>query len=184
MKEAAEKTAFITDKGKWIFHSLLFGINIGPSAFSYVLGKVLVQCTKFALSFLDSIMIFSAMWQEHLQHLEEVFKWLEAAGLKIKGSKCKFFKTKVHYIGFLVGIDGVKLLPKKVTAIEVLQPLKDIDECRQFLASVGFYRKFTPFFADFTACLNTMSRKGATFHLTTQCKNSFKFLKDASFAVS
>ena len=31
-KEVAEKTAFVTDKGKWIFHSLPFGINKGPSA--------------------------------------------------------------------------------------------------------------------------------------------------------
>ena len=58
-KEAAEKTAFHTDKGKWIFHSLPFGINIVPSAFSYVLGKVLAQCTEFALNYLDDIMIFS-----------------------------------------------------------------------------------------------------------------------------
>ena len=29
----------MTDKDKWILHSLPFGINIGPSAFSYVLGK-------------------------------------------------------------------------------------------------------------------------------------------------
>ena len=60
-KEAAEKTAFVTDKCKWIFHSLPFGINIDPSAFSYVLGKVLTQCTEFALNFLDDIMIFSKM---------------------------------------------------------------------------------------------------------------------------
>ena len=40
-KEAGEKTAFITDKGKWIFHSLPFGINISPFAFSYVLGSFL-----------------------------------------------------------------------------------------------------------------------------------------------
>ena len=36
-KEAADKTVFIIDKGKWIFHSLLFSINIGPLAFWYVL---------------------------------------------------------------------------------------------------------------------------------------------------
>ena len=45
-KEAAEKTAFIIDGGKWIFHSLPFSINIGPSAFSYVLGTVLVPCSE------------------------------------------------------------------------------------------------------------------------------------------
>ena len=58
-KEAAEKTAIVMDKGKWIFHSLPFGINIGPSAFSYVLGKVLAQCTEFVLNYLDDIKIFS-----------------------------------------------------------------------------------------------------------------------------
>ena len=73
-KEAAEKTAFVTEKGKWILHSLPFGINIGPSAFSYVLGKVLAQCTEFALNYLEDIMIFLEMWQQHLEHLEEVFK--------------------------------------------------------------------------------------------------------------
>ena len=31
-KEASAKTAFVTDKGKWQFHSLPFGINLGPSA--------------------------------------------------------------------------------------------------------------------------------------------------------
>ena len=43
-KEEVEKTAFITNKGKWIFHSLPFNIIISPSTFSYVLGKVFVQC--------------------------------------------------------------------------------------------------------------------------------------------
>ena len=97
-KEAAEKAAFVTDKGKWIFHSLPFGMNIRPSAFSYVLGKVLASCTEFTLNNLDDIMIFLTTWQEHLQHLDEVLKQLEAADLKIMHCKCTFFKTKVHYL--------------------------------------------------------------------------------------
>ena len=63
-KEAMEKTAFVTNKGMWIFHSFLFGINIGPSAFTYALGNVLPQCTKFTLNYFDDIMIFLEMWQE------------------------------------------------------------------------------------------------------------------------
>ena len=59
MKETVEKTVLVTDKGKWTFHFLHFGINIGPSAFSYVLGKVLAQCTECVLNHLDDIMIFS-----------------------------------------------------------------------------------------------------------------------------
>ena len=132
-KEAAEKTAFVTNKGKWIFHSLPFGIKIGPSSLSYVLGKVLTQCTEFPLNYLDNIMIFPETWQEHLEHLDEVFKQLEAGDLKINCSKCKFFKTKVHYLGFLVGVSGVQPLPEKVTAIKALEPPKDINDLRIFL---------------------------------------------------
>ena len=68
-------------------------------------------------------------------------------------------------------------LPKKVTAIEALEPRKDIDELRQFFGLVGFYRKFIPFFVDVTACLNTMLRKGAVFKWTDQCGNAFRLLK-------
>ena len=72
--ERAEETAFVIDKGKWRFHSLPFGINIGPSTFSYVLGKVLASCHNFVLNYLDNIIIFSRTWEEHLEHLEKVFK--------------------------------------------------------------------------------------------------------------
>ena len=78
-------------------------------------------------------MFFAETWQEHLEHLEEVFKQLEAADLKLKCSKCESFKTKVHCLGFLVGINGVQPLPEKVVAIKALEPPKDIDQLRQFL---------------------------------------------------
>ena len=64
----------MTGKGKWIFHSLPFSINIGPSAFSYILGKVLALCRECTLNYLDDIMSFSRTWKEHLELLEAVFK--------------------------------------------------------------------------------------------------------------
>ena len=83
-KEAAEKTAFILNKGKWIFHSLPFSINISLSAFSYILRKVLAQCSGYALNYLNDIMVFSMSWENHLRHHKEVFKWLQDVDLKIK----------------------------------------------------------------------------------------------------
>ena len=99
----AEKMTFITDKGKWIFHSLPFSINIDLSAFSYTLGKVLVQCSEYALNYLDDIMVFSETWESHLMHLKEVFKWCKDVDLESKCIKCEFFKSNVHYLGYLVG---------------------------------------------------------------------------------
>ena len=82
-KEAAEKTAFITNKGKWIFHLLPFGINISPSAFLYVLGKVLLQCSEYTLNYLNDMMVFSKTWERH-------FKASQGSGQMASG--CRFEK--------------------------------------------------------------------------------------------
>ena len=165
------------DKGKWIFHSLSFGINIEPSAFLYVLGKVWVLCIEFALTYLDDIMIFSRTWEENLKHLEAVFKQLEATDLKIKHNKCEFFKIKVHYLGFLISINGVLPLPEEVATIQALEPPRDVNKLRQFLGLIGFYRKLIPFFSGITICVNKMFRKWTTFNWTEQCETAFKLLK-------
>ena len=97
--------------------------------------------------------------------------------LKIKHSKCEFFKSKVYYLGYLIGTNGVLPLLKKFTTKEALESPQHIDELWQFLGLVRFYKKFIPFFANVTACLNTMLRKGAVFKWTEQCNNAFNLLK-------
>ena len=73
-------------------------------------------------------MVFSETLESQLRHLEEVFKWLQDVDLKIKCSKYEFLKSKVHYLGYLVGTDSVQPLPEKVTATEALEPPQSIEE--------------------------------------------------------
>ena len=44
------------------------------------------------MGYLDDIIIYSRSEKEHLEHLEEIFIRLKAAGLKLKLEKCCFFK--------------------------------------------------------------------------------------------
>ena len=77
-------------------------------------------------------MIFSSTWEEHLEHLKAVFKQLETADIKIKCSKCEFFKTIVHYLGFLVGINGVQPLPEKVAEFRLYNHQKMLKNVGNF----------------------------------------------------
>ena len=88
-----------------------------------------------------------------------------------------FFKSKVHYLGYLVVTDSVQPLSEKDATIQALELPKNIKELWHFLGLVGFYRKFIPFFANVTACLNTMLSRGAVFKWTKQCNNAFNILK-------
>ena len=52
--------------------------------FQLFIDKVLMGCSKFAMGYLDDIIIFSNNEIEHLRHIEEIFTRLEHFGLKMK----------------------------------------------------------------------------------------------------
>ena len=54
--------------------------------------KKVLNGLKFAMMYLDDIIIFSKNELQHLEHLETIFGHLREAGLKMKWSKCDFFK--------------------------------------------------------------------------------------------
>ena len=45
----------------------------------------------------------------------------------MKCSKCKLFKTKAHYLSYLVGSNGVQLLLEKMEAMKTLIAPANID---------------------------------------------------------
>ena len=105
-KDSRAKTAFVTPFGKYEFLQVPFGLAQAPAFFQYLMNKVLDYC-PFAMTYLDDIIIFSNTEEEHLAHIEEIFKRLEAADLKMKRSKCDFFKKHIHYLGHLISADGI-----------------------------------------------------------------------------
>ena len=54
---------------------------------------------EFVLVYLDDIIVFSKTMNEHIRHLRIVFDLLTQENLKLKISKCDFFKTKIKYLG-------------------------------------------------------------------------------------
>ena len=89
------KTAFVTPFGKYEFLMVPFGLAQAPAYFQLLMNKVL-KGLKFAMTYLDDIIIFSENGLQHLEHLEIVFSHLQEAGLKMKHSKCDFFKSEIH----------------------------------------------------------------------------------------
>ena len=89
------KTAFVTPFGKYEFLMVPFGLAQAPAYFQLLMNKVL-EGLSYAMTYLDDIIIFSKNEEDHLRHLEEVFHRLRQAGLKMKCSKCDFFKSKIH----------------------------------------------------------------------------------------
>ena len=105
-KDSRAKTAFVMPFGKYEFLQVPFGLAQAPAFFQHLMNKVLDNCS-FAMTYLDDIIIFSNTEEEHLAHIEEIFRRLEAADLKMKRSKCDFLKKHIHYLGHLISADSI-----------------------------------------------------------------------------
>ena len=140
--------------------------------------NVLKGC-NFAMGYLDKIIIYSRSEKEHLEHLEEIFGRLKAAGLKLKLEKCCFFKKHIQYLGHLISAEGIQPLPEKLENISKMPAPRNPKEVKQFLGLVGYYRKFVPQFADISRVLTHLMKKDVEFKWTPECESCFQILKDS-----
>ena len=140
-KDAIKKTAFVTPFGKYEYFKVPFGLAQAPSYFQNLMNKVL-NGLNFTLAYLDDIIIFSETAEQHLKQIQIVLNRLRQAQLKLKKSKCAFFKKELHYLGHLLTTDGVKPQLEKIKAISEMKPPKNQKGVRDFLVMVGYYRKF------------------------------------------
>ena len=107
---------------------MAFGLTNDPATFQRLMERCMGELhvhLKECPIYLDDIIIFSKTFEEHLERLENVFKQLEHHGLKLKGSKCEFFKTQVQYLGHIVSDKGVQPDPDKIFCFEkMVSPFK------------------------------------------------------------
>ena len=115
--ESRAKSAFMVLMDKWEFKRTPFGLSQAPTYFQLLIDKVLMGCGKFAMGYLDDIIIFSSNESEHLKNIEEIFDRLKCFGLKMKREKCDFFKKHIQYLGHLIAEEGFTPLPEKLDSI-------------------------------------------------------------------
>ena len=178
-EESKAKTAFVTPFGKYEFNTVPFGLAQAPAYFQQLISMVLKDCRDFAMAYLDDIIIFSRTPEEHLKHIEIIFQKLKIAGLKLKESKCDFFKSEIHYLGHLISDKGIQPLPEKLDTMRNMPRPRTPKEIKQFLGLTGYYRKFIPHFSEISRPLAKLTAKYASFEWTPQCQFSFEMLKDA-----
>ena len=108
------------------------------------LGKLnLIYC----LIYLDDLIAFLWVAEEHLHRLGVVFNWLREYTLKLKPSKCSLFKEEINYLAHQVSKQGIQPSDVNLKAItECALPQTYMKICT-FLGLVGHYRQFIKGFA-------------------------------------
>jgi hypothetical protein len=105
------KIAFRTRYGLYEYTVMSFGLTNAPAYFLYLMNKVFMEyLDRFVIVFLDNILIFSKMMEEHEEHLRLVLEKLRSNQLYAKFSKCEFWLTESLSLGTLSLLEESQLI--------------------------------------------------------------------------
>ncbi|CAB4022565.1 Retrovirus-related Pol poly from transposon, partial, partial [Paramuricea clavata] len=158
-EEDMEKTAFSVGANHYEFTVMPFGLTNAPATFQRMMGNILMGI-KSCLVFMDDIIIFSDTWEEHQRILDEVFRRIRAAGLKIKRDKCQFAQESVKFLGHIVSARGTEPDSSKVEAVREFATPTSLTDVRAFVGMASYYRRFIKNFADIAAPLHDLTKGG------------------------
>ena len=161
-----------------------FGLTNAPATFQRLMESCLGDLhLSWCIIYLDDIIIFSKNPDDHITRLEGVFEKLAEAGLKLKPSKCEFFKARLKYLGHVVSPQGIATDPTKIEAILRWPRPKTVTNVRSFTGFTNYYRKFIKGYAKIARPLHELTsgenakRKNKPVEWNERHQESFEALK-------
>ena len=181
MKEGEEwKTAFRTRYGHYEYLVMPFGLTNALATCQALVNNVIrAHLDLTAIAYLDDILVYSNTQREHTTHVKDVLRCLRQAGLKLKPEKCEFNKPEVEFLGYIIGINGIKMDPSKITAIRDWPQPTTVKEVQAFLGFANFNRQFVKDYSKKALPLTELTKKETGFHWSDNQEKSFQELKDA-----
>ena len=155
--EDVHKTAFVTPDGQYEFMRMPFGMVNSGATLVRGLRKILEGMPGVG-SYIDDIVIYSDSWEDHIKTLKELFSRLRKARITARPTKCLLGASRMEFLGHQVGGDIItpsRDTPRPTTKKQV----------RSFLGLVGYYRDHIPAFAEISAPLTDLLKKGKAEHI-------------------
>ena len=145
-----------------------FGLTNAPATFCNLMNDVLYDfLDNFVVVYLDDIVIYSRVIEEHVTHLSKVLSRLREYELYVKREKCEFAQAEIMFLGHLIREGQVKMDPRKIQAIVEWTSPKSVLKKNRFIE--GYSKKTTP--------LSDILKKNRRWEWTVDCQQAFEKLK-------
>ena len=157
-EESRQYTTFMVGSmGIYEFLHMPYGLCNTPATFQHLMQNCLGELNlTYTLIYLDDMIIYSKTKDEHLVHFRAVLERFMENGLKLKPSKCNFFRTEINYLGHKVFTAGMEPSTEGLKGIAEIAPPATYTQVRKFLGTTGYFRRFIKGYARITKLLNDL----------------------------
>ena len=94
--------------GFYEFTQMPFGLCNVPATFQRLMQNTIGELNlTYCVIYLDDVIVFGCMEEEHLECLQVVFECFREFNLKLKPSKCNLFQSEIIYLVHQISKEGV-----------------------------------------------------------------------------
>ena len=184
-EESCQYIAFtVGSMGMYKFLRMPYGLCNALATFQRLMQNCLGELDlQFTLIYLDNVIVYSRTQEDHLTCLQAVLDRFAQHGLKLKPSKCHFFKENITYLGHEISTKGMLPGQEGIKKITNMGPPTTVTDIRKFTGAIGYFRHFIKNFSritrpldDLTSCENSKLKNHPVI-LTPTALETFETLK-------
>ena len=158
------KTAFTTRYRLYEYIVMSFGPTNAPAYFMNMMNKVFMEfLDKFVMVFINDILVYLKIEEEHKEHLRLVLEKLREHQLYAKFSKCEFWLPEVTYLGHVISGKCIAVNPERVQAVLDWTPPETVKQVRSFLGLASYCHRFVENFSKVAKPLMELLKKDKSF---------------------
>jgi hypothetical protein len=169
-----EKTAFIMPFGIFCYTKMTFELKNGGAIYQKCVHTVLEsQIGRNVEGYIDDIVVKSKKCGDLLHDLKESFDNLRKFKMMLNHKKCIFDMSSGKLLGYMVSSRGIDVNPKKVEAIENLQPPRTKKEIQKLVGMMTTLSRFISKLGECGMPFYRLLRKANGFQWDDQAATAF-----------
>jgi len=175
------KAAFRTNQGLFELLVMFFGMTNSPATFQTMMNDIFrdLIVEGIMMVYLDDILIFTRMEEEHAKAIRRVPQVLQEYKLFLRPEKCEFCKERIEYLGLVISENEVSMDPVKVAGVREWPTPENKMDIQAFLGFVNFYRRFIRDFSAKAQPLFDLTRSEQVWMWSGKEQMAFEDLKTA-----
>jgi len=156
------KVAFQTNQGLFEPPVMFFGMTNSLATFQTMMNDIFQNLIVegIVVIYLDDILIFTKMEEEHAQAVQWILQVLQENKLFLHLEKCEFCKEWIKYLGLVISENKVSMDPVKIMGVQEWATPENKTDVQAFLGFMNFYQRFIrDFFAKFRPLFDLICSK-------------------------
>ena len=166
IKSRCIHTSFIMPLRVYCYIVMPFGLKNARTTYQHAMNTIFYEhIHKTVESYVDDMIVKSRNKSHHLADIKKVFDIMQARQLKMNKTKSFLRVASGKFLGFVMTSKGIHLHPKKIRAIQEMQPLRNLKELRGLQGRLAYIRRFIANLSGPLLTLYQVNEEGSLIHL-------------------